>query len=144
MQKYIEENKVFWLDPRTKIMLLIFINIIVFKGKGIWTELTIFAFICVLFGLSHKFKSMIIFSCIYASIFIIDNISQYLPRIVGSLCSMTSTMIHLYIPFLMMGSFLISTTRINELVAMMERLHIATLYYNPVFCVISFFSNSTN
>jgi len=128
------------LDPRTKIFILIIINISAFTVNA-WYVMAMVAIIPLsLFTLRKRYKIAVIFTSIYtASLFIyalfIDSPSGVISIIAGMLTGVVCRMG----PGLLLGYYLITTTTVSEFIAAMERIHLPKQIVIPLSVMFRFF-----
>ncbi len=139
MLTYVADNRRFWLDPRTKGLLLLIINIIVFQGSVGWNESLVFGFMAILLGLNGLFLQLLGFGAIYVVVMVVDGVAGFFPEMLGAVWTVFSRMIHVYLPFLMMVYLLISTTKISELVVALESLRMPKCVIIPITVLFRFF-----
>ena len=130
----------FGLDPRTKIIVLLAINIPAFTAS-VWYVLALTAMIpLTLLFFSKRYQPALIYAVVYMAsllidVFFIDTTKGAMNIIValisGILCRM--------MPGLLMGYFLLTTTTVSEFVASMERMHIPKQIIIPFSVMFRFF-----
>lgn len=117
-----EEKTFFNLDPRTKIFLLVILSFMVFNDAPFYISgiLVLIPFLCLFFS-NHK-KTAIIYIALY---FIAKYIQIYLlPSSTGIIAIILITVSYTtsrMLPILLMGYYTISTTKVSEFIASMER-----------------------
>lgn len=117
-----EEKTFFNLDPRTKIFLLVILSFMVFNDVPFYISgiLVLIPFLCLFFS-NHK-KTAIIYIALY---FIAKYIQIYLlPSSTGIIAIILITVSYTtsrMLPILLMGYYTISTTKVSEFIASMER-----------------------
>ncbi|MBE6023279.1 MAG: energy-coupling factor transporter transmembrane protein EcfT [Cellulosilyticum sp.] len=133
-----------YLDPRTKILLLVMLAVFVLGGTG-GRQMSLFRLIFssvpfILLLLSGKVKTCLLWS----SLLIIGGLVEYalIPRTTGILNYMMvalSGMLTRFAPSIMMGMYAVSTTTVSEFVAAMERMHITEKITIPMTVMFRFF-----
>jgi energy-coupling factor transport system permease protein len=110
------------LDPRTKILTLVFINISAFSHSGLyfeWANMALVVLLSLLFGL---YGNCIKYTATYmVTMLLIHVIAVYENPALAAL-SIVLLLIRRFLPMLMFGSFLINTTRVSELVAALQNM----------------------
>ncbi|MBE6011336.1 MAG: energy-coupling factor transporter transmembrane protein EcfT [Lachnospiraceae bacterium] len=147
MVEYISSNngkKPLNLDPRTKIMILICVNVVMVGGGLSGTSVFVrplfglLPFIMLLSGYKYKpaflYLAFISFS-MFTELFLV-NITT---GILNLLCIIFSGIISRFIPGIITGYYLVSTTKISELIASMERMRISPKIIIPFAVMIRFF-----
>ena len=125
MELELKKESRFNIDPRTKIIVLIILSFMVFNDAPLYISgiLVLIPFFC-LFLSNHKKSALI-----YIIAYLIATVLQiyYLPNSTGiiSICivSFTYTATRM-LPILMMGYYTISTTKVSEFIASMEKSNI--------------------
>lgn len=130
----------FHLDPRTKLIILIISTIISFCSVSLITELiTFFVAITLLMLFDEKnvaLKFALIFIIMIFGEFIIIPLSQqYIKILVGLFC----IMFRRFIPCIIFGYILISTTTVSEFIAAMESLNVSKAIIIPLTVLFRFF-----
>ena len=120
-------------DPRTKIIILAIISFMVFNDTSIYVGgiLVLIPFICLFFS-NHK-KSALIYILLYISAKYIQ--IYILPTATGILAILLITFSYTasrMLPILMMGYYTISTTKVSEFIASMEKSNIPKNISIPV------------
>lgn len=139
------QDAVLGLDPRTKIYMLFIFNFImltsVTEGIGIYLK-PMLAFLAFLFLLNARKPKM---GLIYLVLYIVASQSElvmsYFPgmSIVGFLTRFFTQIIARMMPGVMFGYYVITTTKVSEFVASMERLHIGQKGIIPFAVMFRFF-----
>ncbi len=128
------------LDPRTKILVLLLINISAFTVND-WYVMALAASIPVsLFVLNKRFYISSVFTLIYVFslliyIFWID--TKY--GVVSIIVAMLTGVVNRMGPGLLMGYYLLATTTVSEFNAAMERMHIPKQIIIPLSVMFRFF-----
>ncbi|MCC7554147.1 MAG: energy-coupling factor transporter transmembrane protein EcfT [Methanobacteriaceae archaeon] len=128
------------IDPRTKILVLIILSFIVFSDAPLYSTLILISipFFC-LFISNHK-KAAII----YLILFIFAQISliYLVPITHGALNTISLTfgnLIARMAPSILMGYYVISTTRVSEFVASMEEIKVPKSIIIPLSVIFRYF-----
>lgn len=147
MQSFLQSNKTstyLRLDPRTKLLLVLIINIVCITGdlsiKMLIVKLILSSIPIALLLLSKKVKSGIIFSllltvCFFSGTFLTFRTTGALNIIVG----IFTTVIGRMLPGIIMGYYLISTTTVSEFIAAMEKIHVPQCIIIPLAVMFRFF-----
>lgn len=129
----------FNLDPRTKIVILVILSFMVFNDSSLYISgiLVLIPFIC-LFFTNHKKASLIyIIAYIlakYIQIFILPTATGFLAILLITFSYTVSRML----PILMMGYYTITTTKVSEFIASMEKSNIPRDIIIPVSVVFRY------
>ncbi|MFB1050016.1 energy-coupling factor transporter transmembrane component T [Paraliobacillus sp. JSM ZJ581] len=136
----VTEKKRVKLDPRTKIVVLLLINLSTFTANA-WYVMALAAIIPLsLFILSKRYYFATVLSIIYVSslllyVFLINETSGVLSIIIAMLTSLICRMG----PGLLMGYYLLTTTTVSEFIAAMERIHLPRQMIIPLSVIFRFF-----
>lgn len=146
-REILQSNKVdlfLKLDPRTKLVLLLIINIVLvggnITGAMIYVK-TILAFIpCILLITGKRWISAIIYFIVYSfsillEIFFVYNTVGILNIIIVCVSGLISRML----PGVIMGYYLVSTTRVSEFVAAMKKVNVSDKIIIPLSVMFRFF-----
>ena len=112
------------LDPRTKLLLLIIVNILVFHSTANYLSFLIICLVCSLFLLNKKYK-LAISSLVLYFLFtlVMIYIIPYMTGILVYLILIVMVTFYKLLPIFLMGSYFILTTTVSEFVASMEKIH---------------------
>lgn len=132
------------LDPRTKMLLLFIMAVFVlgYSGGGILNYLI--PFFCVLPAVllltGRKYKTafgyILIYSASYLSfVFLGDKTSGILNFLLLGICGILAR----FLPCMMMGAYMISTTTVSEFTAAMQRMHLSDKIVIPLSVMFRFF-----
>lgn len=139
------ENRGLVYDPRTKLLLLITMS--TFVLGGVTGESLVFLSPCfcvlpfVLLLSTKKVKTALIYAVVYSAAYIISLIA--IPHISGILHFVllgTSGIITRFIPSIMLGIYVVSSTTVSEFTAAMHRMHISEKLIIPMSVMFRFFS----
>lgn len=134
----------FWLDPRTKLLLLFIINAVMMGGviDGIAVVVRpILAFIPFILLLSEgKIKA----AGIYFPLFALAAFGEayVVPRTTGLanlLVIISSSLVSRFMPCLVMGYYVVTTTTVSEFTASMEHMHVTPKIIIPLSVMFRFF-----
>lgn len=139
MQSVKQEDNI-KLDPRTKIFIMLMINISTISVDAWYILLLAAAVPISLFVLNKHYSKAVVCSLIYTialsiDVFLIDNTTGAWNIIAIILSNAVCRMM----PSLMLGYFLLSTTTVSEFVAAMERMHIPRQIIIPFSVMFRFF-----
>jgi energy-coupling factor transport system permease protein len=110
------------LDPRTKILALILINISAFSLSGVyfeWVNMALIILLSLLFGL---YGNCVKYAVAYTTAMLFVHIAAELENPALAALSIIVLLIRRFLPMLMFGSFLINTTKVSEMVNALERM----------------------
>jgi len=128
------------LDPRTKIMILLIINVSAFKVNA-WQVMALSAIIPLsLLVLSKKYYTSGIFALVYtSSLLLYMSLNNLEFGALSIIVSLLTGVINRMGPGLLMGYYLLSSTTVSEFIAAMERMHIPKQIVIPLSVMFRFF-----
>ncbi|WDV44361.1 energy-coupling factor transporter transmembrane component T [Clostridiaceae bacterium M8S5] len=129
------------IDPRTKIYVLVIMNIIVISSKDLgsmsFMRPLISAIPLVLLFIDKKMKPAVIYLVMYLiALYINQGWMIDIKGIIGMLLALFSGLILVFGPCGMMGYYLVVSTRVNEFIAAMDRMKVPkkiTISFSVVF-----------
>ncbi len=138
------QNRGLVLDPRTKLVLLITISSFVLGGAGSKDLSFISPSLCVLPFLlllsSKKYKTATIYAVIYVGMYIAFYLlSPYTNGTAHFLLLGTTGIITRFMPSIMIGYYVVSSTTVSEFVAAMQRIHLSEKLIIPLSVIFRFF-----
>lgn len=135
-----EANKSFCLDPRTKLIIMIILNAVIFSGKSSVYISAMALMPIVLIALSGKIKTALICGvvCIFAG-FGVEFITPLFTGVLNALVTMFSYTMHRMLPVIIMGYYVVTTTTVSEFVAAMEKIHLPRQIIIPMSVMFRFF-----
>lgn len=133
-----------WIDPRTKIYLLVIFSIVMIDGKtdgiSFWLKpvLAFVPFFLLLF--SRRGKAAIAYLIIFASSWVINLfLLSYMGTVATILVSLVTQMGMRWFPSAMMGYYLFATTSVSEFILAMQKMHIPECFIIPFSVMFRFF-----
>ena len=129
----------FYLDPRTKIIILAVLSFMVFNDASLYVSsiLVLIPCICLFFS-NHKKSAAIYVACYILAkliqIYILPNATGFMAIVLITFSYTVSRML----PILMMGYYTISTTKVSEFIASMENSSIPRSIVIPVSVVFRY------
>ena len=140
------EKQALYIDPRTKLFLLLVMNIVMLDtSSGVllpYLRFIIGFLPFVLLLTSKRFKPAWVYLVIYLIshiivLYVLDYTSGFMMMLLGFLSSMGTK----FLPGGMLGVYFFCSTRVNEFIASMERMHVSQGHYS-CFCYVSLFYDS--
>ena len=128
----VDSERRFWLDPRTKLYMLVIFSIVMIDGKtdgiSFWLK-PILALVPFFLLLSGSRKKVAI---IYLIVFVVSwTVNIFLVSYMGLIGTIIISLLAQFgtrwFPSAMMGYYLLSTTKVSEFVLAMQRMHIPTI-----------------
>jgi len=134
----------FWIDPRTKLLLLFIINIIMMGGAidGISVIVRpVLAFIPFILLLSEgKIKAAGIYFPVFAAASFIESyVVPHTSGLANLFAIIVSSLVTRFMPCIAMGYYVVTTTTVSEFTASMERMHITPKIIIPLSVMFRFF-----
>ncbi len=138
------KNRGIVLDPRTKFLLLITMSIFVLGGAGGGMAGRLMPVFCAMPAIAllsaKKFKQAATYVSLYclsglAVYFLGGRIHGFLNFLIMGICGILLR----FLPCLMMGSYLVSTTTVSEFTAAMLRMHLSEKIIIPLSVMFRFF-----
>lgn len=131
------QNRGIVFDPRTKLLMLITMAIFVLGGATSGTFsflapcLCVVPFVLLLSG--KKFGSAMIYAVVYSAAYAVNILlADKLSGILYFLLLGTSGIITRFMPSIMMGMYVVSTTTVSEFTAAMQRMHVTEKLIIPL------------
>ena len=131
-------NKIPMLDPRSKILILVMISIYTFSGQ-LLTEGIGVIFICSIMLLYGRTDSFIKSAATYAVIALLVLVCSGITNIWASMLSVMLIMIRKMLSIILFASFLISTTKVGEVIAALQHMKIPKSIVIPAVVMVRFF-----
>lgn len=127
-----------YLDPRTKFLILIFINILVFSKLSFPLEITCVAFICLSFAYQGMWRSLIKAVIQYAVILLLNELLLYLPGMIAAMFGVLILVSRKLFPLLSFGKVLLASP-VGEMIAALQAVHLPKQLIVALTVVIRFF-----
>lgn len=128
------------LDPRTKLLLMMVINVTIFGAEKMYILLMMGAIPLVLLFISKKGKPAFYCTLLYiAAVLVNECLIPSTQGAVNILLVMISGVIYRVMPGFIMGYYLVTTTTVSEFIASMERMHISPKIIIPMSVMFRFF-----
>jgi energy-coupling factor transporter transmembrane protein EcfT len=133
-------NHFFKLDPRTKLLLMLIINVTLFKGSAVYIMVGMAALPLSLLVASRKVKAALVCALAYvAAVWANQFLVPVTTGVLNLLTVMVSGMLYRMMPGLIMGYYLVVTTTVSEFVAAMERLRVPAPFIISLSVMFRFF-----
>ena len=135
----IRETKKIKLDPRTKLLLVLLGNVLLFSyGEIIYLYIaTLFAFLLtVILG---KAKSALKMSIFFIVIHCLTYILKYVPKEINSLWGMIVLPILMFMPLYALAFLLFATTEISEIITSLQKMKVPSVIITPLIVMFRFF-----
>lgn len=113
------------LDPRTGLLLLVLANVIAFSSKSLWVELGTLGLLLFLIVLCGQLRSALKWCGVILGLFALQwYILPASPKIIATSFSIFANYARQMLPCLMIGSLLISTLSLREVIVALRFFHI--------------------
>ena len=135
----IRNDKALTIDPRTKILLVLLGNILLFSyGDSLYLYLaTLFALgLMVILGEPRKALEMTAF---YVAIFALSYIIGFAPKTISSIWGLLVMPIIMFMPLFALAYLLFATTEISEMITALQRMKIPSVIITPLIVMFRFF-----
>ena len=128
------------VDPRTKLLLLLAGNLAVFFAPAMWYEILL-AVAILLFGmLCGVYRFSMKMAAVYFAVLLLQLFSSsYLHGTLQVMLVSFVMFIRKIFPCAMLGGILVSTTRVNEFMAAMNRIHMPKTVVIPLTIMLRYF-----
>ncbi len=132
------------LDPRTKLLMMFIISVIMvngdIRGKAVYVRLVLAVIPFILLLFSGRIKAALFYAVLYAGVWYAEVFLVYsISGAANILILMLTGMVGRFIPCVVLGYYLMTTTRVSEFVAAMERLHMQQTIIIPLSVMFRFF-----
>ena len=128
------------LDPRTKLYLLIVGNVALFLAPSLFYEIALVVCVVILGVLVGAKRFTVRMAAIYAGMVVLHIIgTNYLTGTLQIAIVTFTVFIRKIFPCAMLGGILVSTTRVNEFMAAMNRIHMPKAMVIPMTVMLRYF-----
>ena len=135
----IRSDKRFKLDPRTKILMILIGNVLLFSyGDNIYLHIaTAYAlFLVILLGKAKQaIKMALICIALYATTYLMG----FMPKAINSLWGMMILPIIIFMPLFALGLLLFITTEISEIITALQKMKFPAVIITPLIVMFRFF-----
>ncbi len=136
----VKTNVRFNLDPRTKLLLMLIVNITVFRASGLYIMIALSTIPIALLMLSGKPKAAAVSAVAYiASAMANEYIVPITHGALNIVIVMVAGMLYRMAPVLIMGYYLVTTTTVSEFIGAMERMRLSSKIIIPLSVMFRFF-----
>ena len=126
------------LDPRTKIILCILVNLPIFVFINHPLIYLFVGFAILLLILSKEYKAVFKYLIIYGIIIGIGFISHWIPEAIIAVFGTLIIMIKLFLPFIAFGLLLVRTTSINDIAIVLDKMRLPDSIIIPLLVLFRF------
>lgn len=127
------------LDPRTKLFILLLVNFTGFTISGFYLEITCMALVAVTMLYHRLYLTCLKLLSVYCLLWLLFFISMEYPNMLVNMLSVMFIMVRKMYPIISFGLLLIVTTRVGELIAALQKLHIPKTIIIPLVITLRFF-----
>lgn len=130
----------FTLDTQTKLLLLLFANLLTFFQFSLLDEVISVVFLLVITCLIGNRRLGITYTLVYLSCFLIEQLllGQHLPLFM-SFFSLYAVTLRRLLPLILVGGLFISTTKVSELIYTLRKWHLPEFIVVPFSVLFRFF-----
>lgn len=133
-----------WLDPRTKLYLLVVFSIVMIDGKTgdicsvLKPALALLPFLLLLLG--GRGKAACVYMIVFAGSWVINlNVVPHLSGVATLIVALITQLGMRWFPSAMMGYYLLSTTKVNEFTVAMQKMRMPDAFIVPFSVMFRFF-----
>lgn len=127
-------------DPRTKLLLLLAMNLLILAGTSLLYECAVMLFCGAVLSASGQWERGMKFSAAFLILAAVQLwIAPYLSPSTYMVVSFFAVCIRKFIPCIMIGAWLVSTSKVSEFVAAMREMHLPQAAIIPFSVVFRFF-----
>jgi energy-coupling factor transport system permease protein len=127
------------LDPRTKLFILILINLVIFVSPGFYTELACVILIAGLLLLMGAYKQALRGMLVYGLMSGLFYLCGHRPGFFFTFISMLTICWRRFMPMVMFAAGLIATTRVGDLVSALQKIRMPRSITIPFAVTLRFF-----
>ena len=121
-------------------MALLLMNLLLLLSHSLWFEVLLFVSCIALISASGQFKSAARFSLVFLLMLLIDRgLTPHMTGFGFTLVSFISLALRKFLPCLMLGKWILTTTEVSEFVAAMWKLHLPQTAIIPLSVVFRYF-----
>ncbi|MEL7436775.1 MAG: energy-coupling factor transporter transmembrane component T, partial [Chloroflexota bacterium] len=126
------------LDPRTKLLLLLMVNILMYSfGASLYIYLSV-ALAAVLMLLAGNYRYLLYIGGFYAILFTIDYAMGFAPENLLLLWNTLSIPFFIFLPFIMYAMLFFTTTTINDAAAAFQKMRMPSFVLIPLLVMFRF------
>jgi len=132
------------LDPRTKLLIMLIISTVMIggniSGNVLYARLILAAVPFILLLTGRRIKAALLYAALFMAAWYAEAFLVYSTKgVLNIIIVMLSGLISRFLPCLIMGYYIMSTTRVSEFVAAMERMRISQKIIIPLSVMFRFF-----
>lgn len=121
-------------------MALLLMNLLLLLSHSLWFEVLLFVSCIALISASGQFKSAARFSLVFLLMLLIDRgLTPHMTGFGFTLVSFISLALRKFLPCLMLGKWILTTTEVSEFVAAMWKIHLPQTAIIPLSVVFRYF-----
>lgn len=127
-------------DPRTKLLLLLAVNLLLLLSHSLALEITLLAFCLAVITADGQGKSALHFLVLFLILLAIDRgVTPYMSGYVFTLVSFISMALRKFLPCLILGKWMLTSTEVSQFVAAMWKVHLPDTAIIPLSVVFRYF-----
>jgi energy-coupling factor transport system permease protein len=128
-----------FLDPRTKLLILVLINLVIFTCPDLYTEWLCVALIAVTLFLMGAWRQSLRGLAVYVFMMGLIYLSGIVPGFLATFVSMMAICFRRIMPTIFFASGVIATTRVSDLVSALQKLRVPRSIIIPFAIMLRFF-----
>lgn len=127
------------LDPRAKLLILVLINVITFFHTGLYTEMSCIVLICAAMLYHKKYPGFVKCIATYGILLLLVTGSMNFQNTLVAMLSVVFILARKMLPIFLFASLLISSSRVGEMVAALQKMRVPKNIIVPLAVTIRFF-----
>lgn len=127
------------IDPRTKILFCLLINIVIYSYIDKRYLMLFVGYAMVLLLCEKQYQSIKTFVGIYLAIFVFQFFSPYIPMFLVRILTPTMVSIQMFFPFIIFGAVLVKTSKIGDVANVLDKMHFPDAALIPFLVLFRFF-----
>lgn len=140
MGKQNKSEQAVFLDPRTALLLLVLVTVVVFSWRSLYVELALVAALLMLFLCCKLFTSGLKFGLVFGFLLALQyTIFPVAPKIFADFFAVLTVYARKVFPCIMMGTFIVKTTPMRYLILAMRKWRLPQKLVIPLSVTIRYF-----
>ena len=135
----LRSEKKITLDPRTKILLIILCNVLIFTyGNALYLHIaTVLGILLTI--LLGKTKPALKMACCYVLLYTMTFLVSYMPKMISSFWGMAILPLIFFFPLFAFGFLLFTTTEVSEVITALQKMKVPSVVITPLIVMFRFF-----
>lgn len=127
------------IDPRTKILFCILINIVIYSYIEKTYLMLFIGFAFVLLFYYSEYRTIKTYVLIYTVMTAFHILTPYIPRLIVRLLTPTIVGLEMFFPFILYGTLLVKTSKISDVVNVLDKMYCPNVLIIPFLVLLRFF-----